>query len=196
VLAGPVGPHHTPERLAKALADPDAVRKPDVRYWCDEVAPYVDGYRVKWIGSVRGAEKETLVARARASVFPLRWEEPGRTAVVESLALGTPVVGYRRGCLPELIDHGRTALLVEPDEDGLVAALRAVAMIRPAECRREAARPFTPARMAAQYLRLYDPAGGGPAGRAPGSPACPGTGTRPSAPRSPGPCRHRELSVI
>jgi glycosyltransferase involved in cell wall biosynthesis len=157
VLAGPVGPHHTTERLANSLTDPDAARNPDVRYWCDHVAPYVDGHRVRWIGSVFGTAKEMLLARARATVFPLEWEEPGGTAVVESLALGTPVVGYRRGCLGELVDHGRTGLLVEPgDEDGLIAALRVVAMIRPAECRREAARRFTPGVMADEYLRLYD----------------------------------------
>jgi glycosyltransferase involved in cell wall biosynthesis len=152
VLAGPVGPCHSPVELADA--DP---ANPDVAYWRAEVEPLVDGRRVRWVGTVRGGERDDLVARAAASLFPVLWEEPGGTAVVESLALGTPVVGYRRGCLPELVDHGRTGLLVEPGDDGaLAAAVVGAAELDPGECRREAARRFTPARMAARYLRLYE----------------------------------------
>jgi glycosyltransferase involved in cell wall biosynthesis len=77
--------------------------------------------------------------------------------VVEALALGTPVVGFRRGCLPELVEHGRTGLPVDPgDEDAFAAALAAAGLLDRGDCRREAARRFTPARMAGRYLRLYD----------------------------------------
>ena len=102
------------------------------------------------------SERDTLVATADATLFPIDWEEPGGTAVTESLALGTPVVGYGRGCLPELVESGRTGLLVSPgDEDALAAAVTAASTVDPQECRREAARRFTPARMAEKYLRLY-----------------------------------------
>ncbi|MGA6162744.1 glycosyltransferase [Amycolatopsis magusensis] len=157
VLAGPIGPFHTVAALEQALAtDPEAARNPDVRYWCDEVRPHVDGHRVRWIGSLRATERDVLLARARACVFPLHWEEPGGTAVVESLALGTPVIGYRRGCLPELIDEGSTGFLVEPgDEDALAGALARAGELDPAACRRAAATRFTPGVMAEQYLSLY-----------------------------------------
>jgi len=154
VLAGPVGPHHRPEELTGTDVDED---NPDVRYWREEVEPLVDGRRVRWVGTVGGQERDELVATARASLVPVDWEEPGGTAVVESLALGTPVVGFRRGCLPELVEHGRTGLLVDPgDEDALAAAAAEAALLSPDDCRREAARRFTPARMAERYLRLYD----------------------------------------
>jgi glycosyltransferase involved in cell wall biosynthesis len=121
------------------------------------VEPLVDGTRVRWVGTVAGRERDELVASAAAALFPIDWDEPGGTAVVEALALGTPVVGFRRGCLPELVEHGRTGLLVDPgDEDAFAAALDAVDRLDPGECRREAARRFTPSRMAARYLRLYD----------------------------------------
>ena len=153
VLAGPVGPYHEPAALA---ADPAATRNPDVRYWRDEVARYVDGDRVRWVGTVRGADRDELVGTALATVWPVQWEEPGGTGVVESLALGTPAVGFRRGCLPELVDDGRTGLLASPgDEDGLGALLGQVGALDPAECRRDAARRFTPTAMAEEYLRLY-----------------------------------------
>jgi len=153
VLAGPVGPHHRPEELTGPDVDED---NPDVRYWREEVEPLVDGRRVRWVGTLAGAERDGLVAAARASLVPIDWEEPGGTAVVESLALGTPVVGFRRGCLPELIEHGLTGMLVDPgDEAALAAAVGDAAALDPDACRREAARRFTPSRMAERYLRLY-----------------------------------------
>ena len=153
VLAGPVGPYHRPEDLA--AAGPAAAQNPDVRFWLDRVAPHVDGDRVRWIGTVTGQERDDLVARARAALFPLRWEEPGGTAVVESLALGTPVIGIARGCLPELIEHGRTGLLTA-DEEQFGELVAAAGTIDEAACREEAARRFTPAVMAAEYLGLYE----------------------------------------
>jgi len=155
VLAGPVGPHQQPDDLAKALADPTAAQNPDVRYWAEQVAPHVDGDRVRWIGTVGGSARDDLVAGARAMLAPLRWEEPGGTFVVESLALGTPVVATARGCLPELIEHERTGLLAD-DEADLADLVIAAEKIDPAECRREAARRFTPAVMARRYVELYE----------------------------------------
>jgi glycosyltransferase involved in cell wall biosynthesis len=158
VLAGPVGPYRQPEALAKALhEDPEAGRNPDVRYWCDEVSSFVDGSRVRWVGSLGGQERDDLLARAAATLFPLEWEEPGGTAVVESLALGTPVVGYTRGCLPELVEHGVTGFLVDPgDEDALVGTMGRVGELDPMVCRKVAAERFTPAVMADGYLALYE----------------------------------------
>jgi glycosyltransferase involved in cell wall biosynthesis len=155
ILAGPVGPYHRPQDLAAADGDPAAAQNPDVRFFREHVAPHVDGDRVRWIGTVSGRGRDDLLAGARASVFPLRWEEPGGTAVVESLALGTPVIGVSRGCLPELIEHGRTGLLTG-DEDTLGELIRAAATIDERECRAEAARRFTPAVMAGAYAQLYE----------------------------------------
>ncbi|MFG2102826.1 glycosyltransferase [Micromonospora echinaurantiaca] len=153
VLAGPVGPYHRPADLT--AAGDEARQNPDVRFFLDEVAPHVDGDLVRWVGTVAGQERDDLLAGARATLFPLRWEEPGGTAVVESLALGTPVVATARGCLPELIEHGRTGLLTKDEED-LGELLLAASLLDPGECRREAAVRFTPAVMAREYVRLYD----------------------------------------
>ncbi|RIV41363.1 glycosyltransferase [Micromonospora radicis] len=153
VLAGPVGPYHRPAELAAAGAE--ARQNPDVRFFHDEVAPYVDGDRVRWIGTVAGRDRDDLLATARATLFPLRWEEPGGTAVVESLALGTPVVALARGCLPELVEHGRTGLLTG-DEAELGDLVLAADLLEPDECRREAAARFTPAVMARRYAALYE----------------------------------------
>ncbi|MCX4472810.1 glycosyltransferase [Micromonospora sp. NBC_01655] len=153
VLAGPVGPYHRPEDLA--AAGDEARQNPDVRFFYDEVAPHVDGDLVRWVGTVAGQERDDLLAGACASLFPLRWEEPGGTAVVESLALGTPVVATARGCLPELIEHGRTGLLTT-DEEELADLVLAASVLDSDECRREAATRFTPAVMAQRYVGLYE----------------------------------------
>ncbi|GAA2534190.1 glycosyltransferase [Winogradskya humida] len=150
VLAGPVGPYHRADQLENA--DP---QNPDVRFWREQVAPHVDGDRVRWIGTVTGQARDDLVAGASAALFPLRWNEPGGTAVVEALALGTPVVGIARGCLPELIDQGRTGLLTT-EEDELGDLVRAASSIDPGECRAEAVRRFSPGVMASAYLDLYE----------------------------------------
>ncbi len=156
VLAGPVGPYHDADELAAGLAaDPTAANNPDVRYWQREVAEHVDGELVRWVGTVGGPIRDDLVSSARASVFPLQWDEPGGTAVVESLALGTPVIGLRRGCLPELIHNGHTGLLTDTAEE-LAAALRRTGELDPQACRVEAAQRFTPAVMAEKYLQFYE----------------------------------------
>jgi glycosyltransferase involved in cell wall biosynthesis len=153
VLAGPVGPYRTSDELA---ADPHADRYPDVRYYREHVAPYVDGEQVRWVGNAVGIDRDNLVATARATLFPVSWDEPGGTAVIESLALGTPVVGYRRGCLPELVAPG-TGLLAEPDDEPeLTYLVQKIDDMDPAECRAVAERRFSPTVMATAYLELYD----------------------------------------
>ncbi|MDQ2814976.1 MAG: glycosyltransferase [Actinomycetota bacterium] len=163
ILAGPVGPYRHPADLTASGGAP--TDNPDIRYWEEEVRPLVDGIRVRWIGTVTSQERNSLVASARVSLFPLQWEEPGGTAVVETLALGTPAVGLSRGCLPELVEHGRTGWLAgSPDE--LAALVQAAGRIDPRECREQAARRFTPAVMAARYADLYEQVISGASGRA------------------------------
>lgn len=155
VLAGPVGPYRDAAELAAGLeSDPTAANNPDVRYWQREVAKHVDGALVRWVGSVGAATRDELVASARATVFPLQWDEPGGTAVVESLALGTPVIGLRRGCLPELVLPGHTGLLADTVEELATQLLRA-GDLDPQACRIEAAHRFTPAAMAEKYIQFY-----------------------------------------
>ncbi|MEU8239828.1 glycosyltransferase [Actinoplanes missouriensis] len=155
VLAGPVGPYRNASELAAAESDPAGRLNPDVIFWREKVAPHVDGVRVRWIGTVTGRDRDLLVAGARAALFPLRWEEPGGTAVVESLALGTPVIGIARGCLPELIEDGVTGLLTD-SEEALGELTGKAVTIDPRACRAEAERRFTPAVMAEGYLSLYE----------------------------------------
>ncbi|HEX2316610.1 MAG TPA: glycosyltransferase [Thermomonospora sp.] len=156
VLAGPVGGLSGPRELAAALADPGhrAHANPDVRYFRERVEPYVDGDLIRWIGSVEGPDRDRLLLEAPAALFPVQWEEPGGTAVIEALACGAPVVGLRRGCLPELVDDGVTGLLADREDD-LRELLKRVDEIDPGACRASCAARFSPAVMADRYLEFY-----------------------------------------
>jgi glycosyltransferase involved in cell wall biosynthesis len=156
VLAGPVASATKPDDLARALSDPASPlhRNNDVRFFREEVEPHLDG-GVRWVGSVGGEEKVDLLRRATALLMPIRWAEPGATAVVEALAVGTPVVGMGLGALPELIDEGSTGWLADtPDQ--LDALCGRINELDPSACVRSAKARFTPARMAADYLDLYE----------------------------------------
>jgi glycosyltransferase involved in cell wall biosynthesis len=155
-LAGPVGGAPDPGALQRGLADPQSglAGNADVRFYLDRVRPLEDGTQIRWVGSLTGAHKLEVVGRARALVAPVRWDEPGGTAIVEALACGTPVVGLRRGALPMLIEHGVTGFLADrPDE--LVELLDRVGEIDPAACRQAAEERFSAEAMADAYLALY-----------------------------------------
>jgi len=147
VLAGPVAGCAGPDELAAAPS------LPDVGYFRSEVEPHLGG-PVRWVGSVGGAAKAELLRTARAVVFPLRWDEPGGTAVVEALSAGVPVVAMRRGVLPELVDHGVTGWLAD-DDDEFAGYLQRVDELDRQACRAVAERRFSPAAMAARYETFY-----------------------------------------
>jgi glycosyltransferase involved in cell wall biosynthesis len=156
VLAGPVGGQPDRAALETALADRTSPVRgyPDVRWFLDHLAPHLDGDRVRWIGSVAGNEKADLLRRSRAVLFPIRWEEPGGTAVCEAMAAGTPVVAMARGCLPSLVEPKVTGYLAE-DEADFTAALGRLAELDPEACAASARRRFSPEVMARGYERIY-----------------------------------------
>jgi glycosyltransferase involved in cell wall biosynthesis len=155
VLAGPVAGISDPDELEHRLAVGDAAltNHPDVRYFTDCVAPYLDGVNVRWVGGVAGEEKQRLLQSARVLLSPIRWAEPGATAVVEALGCGVPVVGTPLGVLPTLVEHGRTGYLAE-DEEGLARLLDKLDAIDPSQCRAAVA-GWTPRAMTASYVDLY-----------------------------------------
>jgi glycosyltransferase involved in cell wall biosynthesis len=164
VLAGPVAGISDPAELRRRLDQGDLTLRdhPDVRFYLEHVAPFLDGDQVRWVGSVDGLEKERLIRSARALLCPIRWEEPGGTGVVEALARGVPIVATRRGVLPSLVEHGVTGFLADHEEE-LVEAVCKVDEISSEACR-AAAQRWTPAAMAHRYLDLYGKllAGAGP----------------------------------
>lgn len=99
-----------------------------------EIAPHLDGERVRFVGEVSGAAKRSVFANARALLMPIRWNEPFGMVMVEALACGTPVIAFPEGAAPELVVNGTTGFLV-PDERAMAAAIGRVAEIDPRACR-------------------------------------------------------------
>ncbi|MEA2376560.1 MAG: hypothetical protein QOD13_467, partial [Thermoleophilaceae bacterium] len=88
-----------------------------------------------------------------AFLMPIRWPEPFGMVIVEALAAGTPVLAFRQGAAPEIVEHGKSGFLVE-DEDEMAAMVEQAGQLNPEDCRRSAQR-FSPDRVAAGYEQVY-----------------------------------------
>lgn len=126
----------------------------DRAYYEAEVAPYVDGQSVEYVGSVGPERGDDLLGGAAALLHPIAFAEPFGLSVVEAMACGTPSVAFRRGSMPEIIDHERTGFLVATVEEAAEAVGRLAAIDRRA-CRAEAEARFSADRMVEDYLRVY-----------------------------------------
>ena len=126
----------------------------DPEYHAREVAPFIDGDRVDYRGVLGGAERIKALGSARAMLHLIGFEEPFGLSVIEAMACGTPVIAYRRGSMPELIDDGVTGFLVD-NLDQAIAAIERSGEIDRAACRKAVEQRFTVDRMADQYLDLY-----------------------------------------
>ena len=123
------------------------------QYFNDLVRPHLNA-QIEYLGEVTHGEKVELLQNARATLFPIDWEEPFGLVMIESMACGTPVIATRHGAVPEVIEHGRTGIIVD-DYRLMPAALDDVDKIDPLECRRYAEERFSPERMVADYVEAY-----------------------------------------
>jgi glycosyltransferase involved in cell wall biosynthesis len=112
------------------------------------------GKGVRWLENVGGEHRATLLARARAMLFPIQWDEPFGMAVVEAMASGTPVLAISRGAMPELIEPGVSGLL-GADAQALIDAFGDLSEIDPHACAESARRRFSPETMATAYEAAY-----------------------------------------
>ena len=126
----------------------------DEGYFAREAAPFIDGRTVEYRGVIGGLDRSAALGSAYAMLHLIGFDEPFGLSVIEAMACGTPVIAYRRGSMPELIDDCVTGFLVDNFEEA-VAAVARIGEIDRAACRRAVAERFTVERMADQYLELY-----------------------------------------
>jgi glycosyltransferase involved in cell wall biosynthesis len=123
-------------------------------YFRTEVAPRL-GVGCRFLGPVGGARKARLLAAARCLLIPSAVAETSSLAAMEALASGTPVVAFRTGALPEIVEHGRTGFLVA-DEREMAEAIAAAKRLSADECREAARSRFSAERMVQRYLACYE----------------------------------------
>ena len=127
-------------------------------YFREFIEPHLRPGHIEYFGEVTHGEKVELLQGARATLFPIEWEEPFGLVMVESMACGTPVIATRWGSVPEVIEHGRSGIIVE-DWRIIPAALEEADRLDPVELRRAAEERFSPERMVADYVRAFRTAG-------------------------------------
>ena len=127
----------------------------DADYFETCIKPLLAHPLVRFVGEVGEAAKQQLLAHARALLFPIDWPEPFGLVMIESFACGTPVIAYRHGSVPEIIDDGVTGFVVDNREQAL-DALRRIDSIDRRRCRVEFEQRFSARQMASRYVQLYD----------------------------------------
>jgi glycosyltransferase involved in cell wall biosynthesis len=134
----------------KLAAKVDAV---DQKYFRQHIAPLIGG-QVEWLGEVGEGEKPAFLGNATALIFPIDWPEPFGLAMIEAMACGTPVIAWRNGAVPEIVEHGVSGFIVD-SIDQAVALVPRVAQLDRAWVRARYEARFTASRMARDYLAVY-----------------------------------------
>ena len=138
-----------PLRIAAKIDDADR------EYYEREVAHLFRDPAIEYIGEVGETEKDAFLGGAMALLFPIDWEEPFGLVMIEAMATGTPVVAWRRGSVPEVIDEGQSGFIVDNLPAAIDAVRRAGDLAR-ATVRRTFELRFSVERMARDYLAIYE----------------------------------------
>jgi glycosyltransferase involved in cell wall biosynthesis len=130
-------------------------REPKERqYFAELVEPHLGHGGIEYLGEVTHGEKVELLQDARATLFPIEWEEPFGLVMIESMACGTPVIATRMGAVPEVIEHGRSGIIVD-DYREMVSALEEADTLEPEALRAFAEERYSPQRMVGDYVQAY-----------------------------------------
>jgi glycosyltransferase involved in cell wall biosynthesis len=158
---GRISPEKRPDRaikIARAAGIPlkiaAKVDKVDEDYFRSEILPLIGGEGVEFIGEINEREKTKFLSEAGALLFPVDWPEPFGLVMIEAMACGTPVLAFRCGSIPEVIEDGVTGKVVDGEQEA-VAALPAILSYDRRAVRRRFEERFTATRMAKDYVSTY-----------------------------------------
>jgi glycosyltransferase involved in cell wall biosynthesis len=158
---GRISPEKRPDRairIARAAGIPlkiaAKIDKVDEDYFRNDILPLIDGPEVEFIGEINERDKTKFLGEAAALLFPVDWPEPFGLVMIEAIACGTPVLAFRCGSVPEVIEDGVTGKMVDSEEEA-IAALPAVLSYDRRAVRQRFEERFTTARMAKDYVSSY-----------------------------------------
>jgi len=127
----------------------------DEEYFARQIAPHIDDDRVRYVGSAGPQERDEILGNALALVHLVNFAEPFGLSMIEAMACGTPVIGRRRGAVPEVVEDGRTGFVVD-DVAAAVDAVGGAERLDRAAIRARCAERFSRDRMVEDYLRVYE----------------------------------------
>ena len=127
----------------------------DQAYYDHYVAPHIDGGAVTYVGSVGPATRNRLLGKAFALLHPIQFDEPFGLSVVESMACGTPVIAFKQGSMPEIIENDKNGFIVDTVDEAIDAVAH-IPEIDRIDCRRHVEQHFTAERMIQDYLQVYE----------------------------------------
>jgi len=143
------------QRLQIPLKIAAKVDRADWDYFKQEIEPLLSGPLVEFIGEISEHEKTAFLGDALALLFPIDWPEPFGLSMIEAMSCGTPVVAFRCGSVPEVIDEGVTGFIVD-DLDSAVAAVQRACELDRRRCRERFEQRFSATRMALDYCSVYE----------------------------------------
>lgn len=126
----------------------------EYQFFTEQVEPLLSD-RIVFLGEVGPTERIELLQGARALLNPIRWDEPFGLVMIEALACGTPVLAFRQGSAPEIVEHGVTGFLSE-HTDELAEQIPLVPTLDRSTCRKAAEARFATERMVADHLDLFE----------------------------------------
>jgi glycosyltransferase involved in cell wall biosynthesis len=153
------------QRVGMPLKIAAKVDRVDREYFRDVVQPLLVQPQVEYVGEVGEGTKNAFLGQAYALLFPIEWPEPFGLVMIEALACGTPVIAYRCGSVPEVLEDGVTGWIVAGLEEAEQAVAR-ISTISRQRCRQVFEKRFSASRMAQDYLRIYGQVVQGGTGRA------------------------------
>ena len=131
------------------------VDKADKEYFDTQIKKLIDHPLVEMLGEVGESEKQELLGNALGLLFPVDWPEPFGLAMIEAMACGTPVIAYRSGSVPEVVDEGITGFIVNSRQEAVEAVGRLQQLNRK-KVRETFEKRFSVQRMANDYITIYN----------------------------------------
>ncbi len=122
-------------------------------YFKTEIEPQIDGKQINYLGALNDVQKNEYLGKAKALLFPIEWGEPFGMVMIEAMACGTPVIAFRQGSVPEIVNK-QTGIIATSYEEMITAVGLADGFNR-AACREDAVKRFDVAVIAAQYLNSF-----------------------------------------
>jgi len=126
-------------------------------YFKEEIKPYLKRGKIEYVGVVNPARRNKLLGGAKAILVPVDWEEPFGLVMIEAMACGTPVIGFNRAAVPEIVKDNKTGFVVE-DYKEMARAIKKIDNINRADCRAHIEKNFSVEKMADEYERVYEKA--------------------------------------